>query len=180
MKNIKIITWRLISGNRCCDSTVEGLSILDSIYPSLQPEHTIIFYSTHSRKYNFFTIRYYKYFIKKIYKWAIRHGLNIFIVDYTTPFGLLALETLSQIKETKACRTEFLLYCVKSSRITERQDYRIIRSSDVELFNLVTKSDYDYIYLKPEDTLDLIYPNVGVHCIEGQVLVLQEWIPYLT
>ncbi len=173
MKKIKTNMCQKINDNEYFYDAVEGLSILDSVYPALKPKHTIIFYSAHNLKCNLLTVGYYRHFIKKVFKWAIKYGIEIFIVDYTTSFGLLALETLSKLK---ARGEQFFLYCVKSSRITERRDYHIIHSSDIKLINLVTKSDYDYIYLKPEDVLNTIYPNVGVHCTEGKIWILQEWI----
>lgn len=63
--------------------------------PVLVPQETILFTSgRHSRRCNFLTARRYRTYIRMTCIWAREQGITTFITDYTTPFGLLALEIL--------------------------------------------------------------------------------------
>ena len=68
--------------------------------PKLTPRRTMLFYSDiikHSRC-NWVTAHRFRRYICKCYHWAIRRGITTFIADYTSPFGLLAMETLISYK----------------------------------------------------------------------------------
>ncbi|RKI64551.1 hypothetical protein D7V91_16025 [bacterium 1xD42-67] len=135
--------------------------------PVLVPQDTMLFSSGHhSRRCNFLTARRYRAYIRMSYIWAQKHGINTFIADYTTPFGLLALETLLELR---SIGEDFTLYTINSRHIGRRKSYRLIWETDLELAWILAKCDYRYQCLYSADTLYKIYLNSGTHCNEDGI-----------
>ena len=63
--------------------------------PKLIPEKTMAFHSWRNTcACNFITAPSYRKRIRNEMQWGRENGIEVFLVDYTTPFGLLAFETL--------------------------------------------------------------------------------------
>lgn len=143
--------------------------------PTLEPRRTIVFSSYNSKKRcNFVTAHYYRRLITKNLKWAIERGFSNVLVDYTTPYGLLALETLLPIKTNG---TRFNLYAVKSLLFSERKSYRLVPETNIEIAFLTRECDYSFSQYLPEETLFQIFNNAGVLCSESGIAINSRWIP---
>ena len=143
--------------------------------PKLEPRRTIIFSSYNSKKKcNFLTVKYYKRLIAKDLHWALERGFTNILVDYTTPYGLLALETLLPLKTNGA---RFHLYSIKSCLISDRKSFRLIPETTVEIDVLIRKSDYNFSQYLPEETLSLLFSNAGVLSNESGTIINSRWIP---
>lgn len=132
--------------------------------PVLVPQTTILFTSgRHSRRCNFLTASRYRTYIRQSCTWAQEHGITTFIADYTTPFGLLALEILLDLRNIGA---NFTLYAISSRHVCRRKSYRLIQETDIEIAWDLSKCDYRYQCLYSVDTLYRVYSNAGTHCTE--------------
>ena len=123
--------------------------------PVLDPKTTILFTSGHHRRRcNFLTARRYRTYIRLSYLWAREQGITTFITDYTTPFGLLAMETLLELRSTGA---DFVLYAISSRYFARRKSYRLIPETDIEIAWNISKCDYRFQCLYSVDTLHKVY-----------------------
>ena len=68
--------------------------------PRLDPERTLLFHSRHSWVCNFLTAPYFRRAVRRAFQWASERGFTTFLADYGTPFGLLALEELSDLRRS--------------------------------------------------------------------------------
>ena len=110
--------------------------------PVLAPQTTILFAGQdHGRRCNFLTARRYRTYIRLSYAWARKQGITTFIVDYTTAFGLLAMETLLELRSKGA---DFVLYAMNSRHFARRKSYRLIPETDIEIAWDLSKCDYRY------------------------------------
>lgn len=127
--------------------------------PILIPQNTMYFGGGRpKKKVNFLSANHYRADIQKAYAWAISHGINVFVVDYAKPIGLLALETLLDLR----CSGEtFRLYAVQTARLRCLKSYRLIRETDVEIFLMLAKCDYHFHYLTILEMFDKISSRVG-------------------
>jgi len=86
--------------------------------PALAPQETILFTSgRHSC--SFLTAMRYRTYIRMTCIWARKQGISTFIADYTTPFGLLAMEILLELRSAGA---DFTLYAVSSRHVGRRRE----------------------------------------------------------
>lgn len=123
--------------------------IVDSYYeerirsePVLMPQNTMLFGGgPHKKKLHFFNAAHYRADIRKAYAWAAAQGINVFVVDYTTPVGLLALETLLDLRHAGE---GFRLYALQGAPISYRRSYRLIRETNIELIFLTRECDYHF------------------------------------
>ena len=135
--------------------------------PVLVPQTTILFTSgQHSHRCNFLTARRYRTYIRRSCTWAQEHGITTFIVDYTTPFGLLALEILLELRNAGA---NFALYTISSRHTCQRKSYRLIQETDIEIAWNLAKCDYRYQCLYSVDTVHRVYSNAGTRCTEDGI-----------
>lgn len=143
--------------------------------PKLTPRRTMLFYSDiikHSRC-NWVTAHRFRRYICKCYHWAIRRGITTFIADYTSPFGLLAMETLISYKNHGA---DLQLYSARSDYIGKRRSYRLIPETNLEIIYLTMNCDYDY-RLPPKVVGNVVFRHVGTVCSEKGIWVSKKWIP---
>lgn len=132
--------------------------------PVLAPQTTILFAGQdHGRRCNFLTARRYRTYIRLSYAWARKQGITTFIVDYTTAFGLLAMETLLELRSKGA---DFVLYAMNSRHFARRKSYRLIPETDIEIAWDLSKCDYRYQCTYSPDTLYRVYSSVGIRCAE--------------
>lgn len=142
--------------------------------PELDPQRTMLFYSEkikHSRC-NWITARHFRRYIFKCCHWAIQRGITTFITDYTSPFGLLAMESLISCKNQGE---DFRLYSVRSDYIGKRRSYRLIPETNLEIIYLTMECDYDYL-LRPQEAVSAVFPNVGAVCSEKGIWTERKWI----
>lgn len=143
--------------------------------PKLTPRRTMLFYSDiikHSRC-NWVTARHFRRYVCKCYHWAIQRGITTFIADYTSPFGLLAMETLISYKNHGA---DIQLYSARSDYIGKRRSYRLIPETNLEIIYLTMNCDYDY-RLPPKVVSNVVFRYVGTICCEQGILISKKWIP---
>ena len=142
--------------------------------PTIEPRRTILFSSYYSeKKCNFLTKSYCKKQIVKGFHWATERGFTTVLVDYATPFGLLALETLLPLKIEES----FNLYCVKSCFFGARKSFRLIPETGVEIAFLTSKSDYVFNQYLPEETIMKLFSHVGAIGSEKGTAISAKWIP---
>ncbi len=131
--------------------------------PCLDPQRAILFHSRRSWICNFLTAPYFRKAIRRSFQWAVEHGFTTFLADYGTPFGLLALEVFSELRETGV---KFSLYAVRSVHMRQRKSYRLHRESDVSLIPLIAQCDYNYTQFPPAQTVFQIYLKLDYFCTE--------------
>ena len=131
--------------------------------PCLDPQRAILFHSRHSWICNFLTAPYFRRAIRRSFQWAVEHGFTTFLVDYGTPFGLLALEVLLELRGTGV---KFSLYAARSVHMGQRKSYRLHRESDVSLIPLIAQCDYNYTQFSPAQTIFQIYLKLDFFCTE--------------
>ena len=131
--------------------------------PCLDPQRAILFHSRHSWICNFLTAPYFRRAIRCSFQWAVEHGFTTFLVDYGTPFGLLALEVLLELRGTGV---KFSLYAARSVHMGQRKSYRLHQESDVSLIPLIAQCDYNYTQFSPAQTIFQIYLKLDYFCTE--------------
>lgn len=142
--------------------------------PQLDPRRTMAFQSRPDEHgCNFITAFYYKRQIHKTLAWAKKHGITVFLADYSTPYGLLALETILELKENG---TDITIYAAKSRFIKYRKTYRLVKETPIELAFLTARADYYFTSLPAEALLEVIFQS-GVHCSEAGLWISQKKIP---
>ena len=140
--------------------------------PTLCPRRTLLFGGGYySRKCNFLTASRYRKHIRHTYTWAVEHKIDTFIVDYTTPIGLLALETLLSLRDAGE---SFHLYAVRSISVRERKSYRLIRETPIEIIFLQLNCDYTYRSPNFIDMKEKVYSKVGVLCNTKGIRIMRE------
>ena len=134
--------------------------------PCLDPQKAILFHSRHSWICNFLTAPYFRRAIRRSFQWAVEHGFTTFLVDYGTPFGLLALEVLSELRRTGV---KFSLYAARSVHMGQRKSYRLHRESDTALVPLLARCDYNYTQFSPAQTIFRLYLKFDYFCTEAGI-----------
>lgn len=132
--------------------------------PVLDPRRTILFCAgTKWDRCHFFNVPWFRSYIRRAYRWAAAQGADTFVVDIYTPFGLLALETLLDLRK----KHEFKLYVFQGSRTRKsRKSYRLILETEVEFIILFTQADYSYGGLDPYEAAEKITRRAGLLCTE--------------
>ena len=142
--------------------------------PVLDPEKTMLIQSRpEEHGCNAFTVGSYRDKLFIAIEFARKNGIDTFLADYSTPFGLLALEELVKLREAGE---NFRVYAVKSNYITQRRTYRIIRETPIEMAFLPVRADYTYHEL-PEYMLRFVLPMAGVQCSERGFWYSSEKLP---
>lgn len=145
--------------------------------PKLDPRRTMLFHSRPEEHLcNTITADFYRQKIIDTREWARRHGITTFLVDFHTPFGLLALETLLELREAG---DNFRVYAVKSRYFAKRKTYRTIPETGIEMAFLASRADYSY-HGKPEEIVRNVFPQAATQCSErGTWIVKSKLPPYL-
>lgn len=129
--------------------------------PEIEPRRTVLYYGTGK----FFECNFLNAFIKRkdivhTYYWAAEHGFTTYIVDYATPFGLLALQTLNDLR---ANGEFFNLYVYKGNFRPKRRTYRLIPETQFEIIMEAARSDYCFS-LYGAEVLHKILFRAGILC----------------
>lgn len=139
--------------------------------PVLTMRRTMLFGGQNtSMKCNFLSAHFFRSNIRQAFAWAVDHGIDVFIVDYTNPIGLLAMETLIGLRNAG----EFYLYAVQGRTISKRKSYRLIWETNLELIFLVQKCDYNYGRLFVREMDEEIFSKSGVIYTEKEMYVRKE------
>lgn len=142
--------------------------------PVLDPRRTMAFVSRpEEHGCNFLSAAHYRRQIYCALAWAKKHGFTCFIADYSTPYGLLALETILQLKQDGI---DITIYAAKSRWIKARKTYRLIKEPPLELAMLTASADYCFLSL-PLGTLIEVFSNSGVLCSEEGLWISKKKIP---
>lgn len=142
--------------------------------PKLDPRRTMLFHSRpEEHGCNMVTAGACRQRILFALEWAREHGITEFLADYTTPFGLLALETLVELREAGE---NFRVYAVKSTYIGRRRTYRTIPETEIELAFLTSRADYCY-HGRPENIVSSVFPNAATQYSETGIWITKEKLP---
>lgn len=142
--------------------------------PKLNPRRTMLIQSRpDENSCNMLTAGSYQQKILNAVEWGKEHGITTFLVDYATPLGILALETLVELRKTDDA---FRVYSVKSLPITKRKTYRLIPETGAELAMLSTSTDYSFS-LMPDETILRILPNAAILCSEAGLWFAKDKLP---
>lgn len=139
--------------------------------PKLDPEKTMVFHSWRDTCCcNLVTVPLYRKRIKDAIQWGREKGIEVFLVDYTTPFGLLALETL--LEERKQHR-DFLVYVYQSRYFSKRRSYRLVKETHLEVMFMEAEADYHYGGF-PNLVFIHVLPYIAIHYSETGRLVIES------
>ena len=142
--------------------------------PKLDPRRTMLFHSRPEEHLcNSITASIYRQKIIETREWARRHGITTFLADFHTPFGLLALETLLELREAG---DNFRVYAVKSRYFAKRKTYRTIPETGIEMAFLASRADYSYHGL-PEEIVHSVFPNAATRCSERGIWIAKNKLP---
>ena len=135
--------------------------------PVLIPQNTMYFGGGKSKKkVNCLNASRYRTDIQQACTWALSHGINVFVVNYARPIGLLALETLLDLR--RAGET-FQLYVDQITCIRHMKSYRLIRETDLEIIFMLSQCDYRFQRLTILERFDKIASKVGYRYNEDRI-----------
>lgn len=122
--------------------------------PKLIFEETAVFISTREKpELHFYNVRKYRKRIREQFKFLRESGANTFIVEYSSPYGLLAMEMLLGMEQD---HEPFRLFCFKRLG-KKRQTYRLVKEYPLELVYLAARCDYSYGLLSRCEMFDLLH-----------------------
>ena len=138
----------------------------------LDPRRTMLFYTPAGKWFhcNVFMKKYYQRLIFLCYRWGICHGVSTFVVDYTTPFGLLALETLCRIREMGE---HFVFLGLQGYAMNNRRTYRLRPEPLSELERFYSQCDYRFYDDNPSYVARKVYPFAVLHCTEKGLMAMK-------
>lgn len=146
----------------------------DAARPKLNPRRTMLIHSRpEEHGCNSLTAPLYKQKILNALEWARERGITTFLTDYCTPLGLLALETLVELREQGE---SFHVYAVRSTYFGKRRTYRTIPETPVEMAFLPARADYSY-HDPLEDMLTDVLPSAWIQCSEQGIWFARDKIP---
>lgn len=139
--------------------------------PELNPRRTMMFRSMRGEdKCNYITAPIYRQRIINTHQWAIARDINTFMADYTTAFGLLALETLIELRNSNE---DFRIYALQGRPLHKRKSYRLVQETNLELISLCMQSDYDYHALSSQQLIH-IADSAATVCSEVGIWAVKE------
>ena len=147
---------------------------IDAGRPKLDPRRTMLIRSgRNERRCNALTARFYRRKILKVIAWAQRRGITAFMTDYYTPLGLLALETLLELRKKGA---NFRIYAVRSCYFGQRRTYRLVRETGVEMAFLPSRADYSF-HDDPDETMMELMPCAWTRYTEDGIWIAKNRVP---
>lgn len=139
--------------------------------PELIPEKTMAFHSWRDTWCcNFVTASSYRKKIKAAIQWGREKNIEVFLVDYTTPFGLLALETLLEERKQYG---DFRVYVYQSRYFSKRRTYRLVKETPLEMLFMTAEADYHYGCF-PELIFIHVLPHIAIHYSETGRLIIES------
>lgn len=147
---------------------------IDADRPKLDPRRTMLIHSRPEEQgCNSVTAPLYRQKILNVLEWAKERGITTFLTDYYTPLGLLALETLVELRKAGE---DFKVYAVRSCYFGQRRSYRIVPETGVEMAFLPARADYSY-HDSLEDMLTEVLPCAWTRCSESGVWIAKDKLP---
>lgn len=132
--------------------------------PKIDQRRTMLFLSRpEEHDCDFVTAPKYRKNILLALQWAQEHGISTFVVDYTTPLGILALETLLDERKKGA---EFNIYTIRSTHVALRRTYRLVKETPIELAILTSSGDYHYT-MQPDAAALFMFSQIAIHFTEA-------------
>ena len=80
-----------------------------------------------------------------------------------TPLGILALETLLDERQKGA---KFNIYTIRSTHVTLRRTYRLVKETPIELAILTSSGDYHYT-MQPDVAVLFMFSQIAIHFTEA-------------
>ena len=146
----------------------------DAGRPHLDPRRTMLIRSRRNeRRCNALTAPFYRRKILKVVAWAQQRGITAFMTDYYTPLGLLALETLLELRKQGA---NFRVYAVRSCYFGQRRTYRLVRETGVEMAFLPSRADYSF-HDDPDETIMELMPCAWTRYSEEGIWIAKNKVP---
>lgn len=121
------------------------------------PKRTVLFRGKHGRRCNFLTVRKYREEIVVGSVVLLMSGIDTFIVDYISPFGLAALEKLVEMREKGYY---FKLYAIQGGPISSPKTYRLIPEIGSEIIFLADKCDKHLLPSPAGNAIKKVYRDV--------------------
>ena len=133
--------------------------------PVLDPAHTALFFGKTEEG---MTVENLQSRIREEYAWCREQGVDTFLLDCSTPIGLLALETLNEPRKTDS---QVRLLAFQSKAPSKRESYHCPKESEIEFIQLLLAADY--LYRLPFDTRTA-YPLIACadFCCNGKGIEL--------
>lgn len=144
--------------------------------PQIEPRRTVLIYAEDNEHgCNFITARKFERYILWLYFQAMEWGMTTFIVDFASPFGLLAYEMLLALREHGE---KFNLYLFQSKVTNKCRSFRLVPETDMERIFITMEADYYYrCFHMKERQIDRFKRCVGVAFTESKAFVSPAYIP---
>lgn len=149
----------------------EAIETPVEILPKLIPKKTMAFHSWRNNcSCNFITASSFRKKIRDEVQWGRENGIEVFLVDYTTPFGLLAFETLLEERKRHG---DFRVYVYQSRYFSKRRSYRFVKETPLEVMFMNAEADYHYGCF-PEIVFIHVFPQIAIHYSETGRLIIEK------
>ncbi len=112
--------------------------------------------------------------VEEQYRQLLAQGMDTFIVDYVTPYGMFALKQLLKARK-KGVR--FRLYAVRTAEEEYRESSRLVRESLAEVALLLEQCDYLFAWDSDDDMGDFILYRVDAQVSEDGIEFYQSGTP---
>lgn len=141
--------------------------------PKLDPRRTMLLGAkAGENRCNYQSAPKFQRFIRTAYLWGQDHGITGFLCDTSSPFGLLALETLLELRDKGK---KFHLYAFQSKFPNLRKSYRLIPETEIEYLFLLRRADYNY--QRTTFSSDVVKSKAGTHCSERGIWAIRKRLP---
>ena len=143
--------------------------------PHIDPRRAVLFLAkSNEHGCNFITTRRFEKYISNLYRQARSWGMTTFIVDNSTPFGLLAHEILLAVKGQGE---DFSLYVFQSKTFSKCKSFRLIPETDTERIRLNLSADYHYEFFSKDGIIGHFLNCAGLIITEKELLASPAHIP---
>lgn len=141
--------------------------------PELDPRRTMLLGAREGEnRCNYQSAPSYRRFIRRAYLWGQDHGITCFLCDTSSPFGLLALETLLELRDQGE---KFHLYAFQSKFPNLRKSYRLIPETEIEFLFLLRRTDY--YYQRTVFLAEMIQAKAGTFGSERGIWAIRKRLP---
>lgn len=141
--------------------------------PKLAPRRTMLLGAREGEKRcNYQSAPNYRRFIRWAYLWGQDHGITCFLCDTSSPFGLLALETLLELRDQGE---KLHLYSFQSKCPHFRKSYRLIPETEIEYLLLLRRAEYNY--QRTAFSSDVVKSKAGTLCSERGIWAVRNRLP---
>lgn len=132
------------------------------------PKKTILFCGHHGHRCNFLTAQKYRNEVVRYAMVSLMNRIDTFFVNYSSPFGLIALEKLLEMREKKY---SFRLYAIQGGSITRRKTYRLIPETNAEILQMGIRCDEHFSPDFGANTIRKVYRDALRICDEDGISI---------